>query len=138
MQQGDAIAMLGLVHVVRGDQDGAALAGQTVDEVPEVAARGGVHTARRLVQQEDRWTMDRHTAQRQTLTPSAGEVRRERLLSPMQAGPGAASQSCVSPSILTMPAEPLTVMCCPVEMCSVAPGTPTTAGMPYSRATTEP
>src|SRR5919201_6424229 len=80
--------MLGLVHVVRGDQDGAALAGQTVDEVPEVAARGGVHTARRLVQQEDRRTMDQRTAQRQTLTPPGGEVGRERLLPPVQTGPG--------------------------------------------------
>src|ERR671936_1620717 len=80
--------MLGLVHVVRGDQDGAALAGQTVDEVPEVAARGGVHTARRLVKQQDRRTMDQRTAQRQTLTPPAREVGRKRLLPPVQAGPG--------------------------------------------------
>jgi hypothetical protein len=36
---------------------------------------------------QDRRTMDQRTAQRQTLTPPAGEVGRERLLPRMQAGP---------------------------------------------------
>src|SRR5207302_1048292 len=38
----------------------------------------------------------------------------------------------------TVPAEPSTVSTCPVAICSVAPGTPTTAGIPYSRATIDP
>src|SRR5215211_6844766 len=40
--------------------------------------------------------------------------------------------------VLIRPLLPSTVSCCPVVIRLVAFGTPTTAGMPYSRATTAP
>ena len=49
-------------------------------------------------------------------------------------GPGLALQLLPN----TRPAEPSTVSCWPVSIRCVASATPTTAGMPYSRATTAP
>ena len=47
---GDAVAQhVGLVHVVRGQQDGAALA-VPLQQLPRLAAGRGVHARRRLVQ----------------------------------------------------------------------------------------
>ena len=48
----DALAALGLVHVVGRDEHGQAVAGHVVDQVPELAARLGVDAGRRLVEQQ--------------------------------------------------------------------------------------
>ena len=53
----DPVAAFGLVHVVRRDQHGQAFAGHVVDQVPEFAARLGVHAGGRLVEQQQFWAM---------------------------------------------------------------------------------
>jgi len=50
----DPVAVLGFVHVVGGDDDTDAFAGERVDQVPEAAARGRVDSGGRLVEKEDR------------------------------------------------------------------------------------
>ena len=50
----DAVAALGLVHVVGGDEHGHAALGQPVDLVPELAARLGVDAGGRLVEEQER------------------------------------------------------------------------------------
>ena len=49
----DAVAALGLVHVVGRDEHGHAALGQPVDLVPELAPRLGVDARRRLVEEEE-------------------------------------------------------------------------------------
>ena len=54
IDQPQAVAVFRLVHVVRGDEDGHALAGQLVDQVPELAAADRIDARGRLVEEEDR------------------------------------------------------------------------------------
>src|SRR5919201_2755012 len=65
------------------------------------------------------------TPQRASSTSSAPVP----ILAPVSETSGA---SLPSPLSATVPAEPSTVTVWPVAICSVAPATPTTAGMPYS------
>src|SRR5581483_4711828 len=51
---GDPVGeLLGLVHVVRREEDGLAETAETFDHVPRRAARGRVETGRRLVEEDE-------------------------------------------------------------------------------------
>ena len=74
---GDAVAALGLVHVVRADQDGHAAFGEAVDLVPELAPGLGVDAGGGLVEQEQLRLVQDGGGQRQALLPAARERPRE-------------------------------------------------------------
>src|SRR6185503_17526776 len=86
MDQRDPMAALGFVQVVRRDQDRDAGVRQRVDEPPELAARQRIDAPRRLVEKEDRRFVENRAAEREPLTPAAGQVTRERVLATGQAG----------------------------------------------------
>ena len=84
---GDLVTALGLVHVMRGHQDGEALAGERVDLVPEFASRLGVDAGGRLVEQEQLRARQRAGAERQPLLPAAGELAGDLLLASSEPEP---------------------------------------------------
>ena len=49
---GDVAAALGFVHVVRGDEEGDAVAGKFEEEIPELTACDRVDAGGRLVEEE--------------------------------------------------------------------------------------
>ena len=67
---GDAVAVFGLVHVVGGHENGDAALGGCVDELPELAARGGVHTAGGLVQKHNVGLVEDADGKSELLLPS--------------------------------------------------------------------
>ena len=64
---------LGLVHIVRTDQNGDAARGQSVQLVPEVTPRLGIDARRRLVQQQELRLVQQARRERETLLPAAGQ-----------------------------------------------------------------
>jgi hypothetical protein len=75
----DAIAVLGFVHVVGGDDDANPVAGERIDEVPEAPPRGGVHPGGRLVEEQDRRLVQHRATKRQALLPAARKVSDHRV-----------------------------------------------------------
>ena len=86
MDQRDAMAALGLVEIVRRDEDGDALLRQRVDQPPELPPRQRIDAAGRLVEEEDRRLVQDGAAERQALAPAAREIARERRFAAGQAG----------------------------------------------------
>ena len=68
-----AVAVLGLLHVMRGDKDGDALLRHLVNQIPELAARDGIDAGGRLVEKDDGRPVQHRAAQREPLFPSAGQ-----------------------------------------------------------------
>ena len=66
----DSIAVLRLLHEVRGDDDGHALLGQRGDAPPELATRQRIDTAGRLVEEQDLRLVQERCRHRQTLLDS--------------------------------------------------------------------
>src|ERR1700722_6276211 len=59
VQDGDPIGeLLGLVQVLRGEEDGRPAAGEVLDHLPDVDAGLGVQAGSRLVEEDDRWLAD--------------------------------------------------------------------------------
>ena len=76
--EGEAVALLGLVHVVRRDEDGhAALGRELVDEVPEEAPALRVDAAGRLVEEEELRLVEERRGERDALALAGREVLRE-------------------------------------------------------------
>ena len=73
----DAVAALGLVHVVGRDQHGEAFARHVVDHVPELAPRLGVDAGGRLVEQQELRLMQDAGGEREALLPAAGQLAGE-------------------------------------------------------------
>ena len=73
----DALAALGLVHVVGRDQRGQPLDRHVVDQVPEFAPRLGVDAGGRLVEQQQLRLVQDAGRERQPLLPAARELARE-------------------------------------------------------------
>ena len=80
VHQRDAMAVLGFVHVVRGDEDGVAGLGKLVNQLPETAARDRIDAAGGLVQKQNRRLVQNRAAQRQALFPAAREQRASSIL----------------------------------------------------------
>ena len=85
VDKGQTVAVLRLVHVVGGHEDGAPFLGQGVQEVPESAPRDGVHAGCGFVQEEHLRLMENGARQGQPLAVSPGQVVRELFLVPSQA-----------------------------------------------------
>ena len=73
----DALAALGLVHVVGRDERRQALDRHVVDEVPEFAPRLGVDAGGRLVEQQQFWLVQDAGGEREPLLPAARKLSRE-------------------------------------------------------------
>ena len=80
VDQRDAMAALGLVEVVGGDEDRDAGLREHVDQPPELPPRQRIDAAGRLVEEEDRRLVQDRAAERQPLAPAAGEIARQRRL----------------------------------------------------------
>src|SRR5438105_13483627 len=71
----DAVAQdLGLVEVVRGEENGRAPLPDVANELPQIAARLRVEAGRRLVQEEHLWLVHHRDGDRKTLTLPAGKL----------------------------------------------------------------
>ena len=77
VDQGQAIAALGLVEIGRGDKDRHFLAQQLVKDPPEVAARDRIDAVGRLVQEQHSRRVDQRAGQAEFLLHAAGEVSRQ-------------------------------------------------------------
>ncbi len=71
----EAIALLRLFQVVRGDQNRGAGVGETIDEAPEGAARQGIDTRGRLVEKQHARLVHDRRAEGDPLLPAAGQAR---------------------------------------------------------------
>ena len=71
VNQRQAMAILGLIHVMGGDQDGLAGFGELINQIPEAAPRNGIHARGGLVQKQDARRMHDGAAERQALLPAA-------------------------------------------------------------------
>ena len=74
MDQGQAIAALGLVEIGRGDEDRHLFPQKLIEDPPEVAARDGIDAVGRLVQKEHPRRMHQRAGQAKLLLHSTGEV----------------------------------------------------------------
>ena len=72
----DLAAALGLVHVVRRDEEGDALGRELEEEVPQLPARHGVDACGRLVEEDDPRLVHQGAAEREALLPAAAEQTR--------------------------------------------------------------
>src|SRR5207244_13504514 len=70
-------AALGLVQVVRADEERDLLAGEGEEQVPELASRDRVDAGRRLIQEEDPGAMHQRRGQGEALLPASGELATE-------------------------------------------------------------
>ena len=70
----DAMAVLGFVQIVRRDEHGDAGSREMIDEAPELAPRDRIDAAGRLVEKHDRRLVQDGAAEREPLTPAAGEI----------------------------------------------------------------
>ena len=80
LDDGDAVAVLRLVEVVRGDEDGHAALREVADQVPEPPARHRIDAAGRLVEEHDRRLVQDGAAEGQPLPPAARQFAGERAL----------------------------------------------------------
>ena len=69
----DLAAALGLVHVVRGDEERDALGGELEQQVPQLAARDRIDAGGRLVEEDHARLVHQRGAEREPLLPAAGE-----------------------------------------------------------------
>src|SRR5258708_14150616 len=73
IHQGDAMAVLRLIHIVRADKNGVAGFRELINEVPEITAGNRIDTAGRLAQKKD-WPLRADGAPtRQPLFPTSGQ-----------------------------------------------------------------
>ena len=70
----EAAAAFGFVHVVGGDEEGDALAGELEEEVPEGAAGDGVDAGGGLVEEDDLGGVDDGAGEGEALLPASGEL----------------------------------------------------------------
>jgi hypothetical protein len=73
VEQADALAAGGLVHVGRGDDDGHALVEELVQQVPELAAADGVDAVGRLVEQQHARLVQERAGEGELLVHAAGQ-----------------------------------------------------------------
>ena len=71
LNQRDAVAAVGFVHVRRRDEDRQPAAFEPAEQIPELAARHRVDAGRRLVEKQDLGTMHERAAERELLLHAA-------------------------------------------------------------------
>src|SRR3990172_3779797 len=78
VDEAQRVAQLGLVHVMRGDDDGRPPIGEVADHGPEGSPRDRVHPGRGLVEEDEARGVHERAGQRQALAGATGQ--RPRLL----------------------------------------------------------
>src|SRR4029077_14409912 len=73
LNQRNAIAAIGLVHVRRRHDDRQPGRFQPAEQIPELAARHGVEAGRRLVEKQHSGTMEERAAEGELLLHAAGQ-----------------------------------------------------------------
>ena len=76
---GDAVAVLRLVHIVCGDEDGDALGGCVVDKLPEASPCHGVYASRRLIEEDYLGAVKDGNGEGQLLLPPEGKAAHAKL-----------------------------------------------------------
>jgi hypothetical protein len=84
--EADAVAVLGFVEVVGGDEDGRAGADELADEAPEGAAGGRVDARGGLVEEDEGRLVDEGAGEGEALADAAREVAGEDVLAVGEAG----------------------------------------------------
>ena len=72
----DVRTPLGLVHVMGGDEQGHAHAGEFKEQIPQFAARHRVDASRRFIEKQHAGFVHQRARHRQPLPPAAGEQTR--------------------------------------------------------------
>ena len=85
VDEGEAPAVLGLVEVVRGDEDGHPVGRHLVDQPPEAPARDRVDPARGLVEEDDPRAVQDRAGEGQALLPAPGQLAGEPVLAALEA-----------------------------------------------------
>ena len=80
------MAIFGFLHVVRGHQNGDAVAGEAMDQIPEPPPRSRLDAGGRFIQKQDGRPVQYGAAQRQALQPSSRKRSDHRLLAAGKAG----------------------------------------------------
>jgi len=70
----ETMTPFGLIHVMRGNEDGEAACGEMVNFIPEVAARLGVDAGRRLVEEQQLGLVNQTRGQGEPLLPTARKL----------------------------------------------------------------
>ncbi len=83
----DLMAAFGLVHVMRGDEDGEAAGGELVNLAPEIAPRFRIDAGGRLVEQQQTGVRQRAGAEREALLPAAGQLAGDLFLAAFETKP---------------------------------------------------
>ena len=86
VDEGEAVAVLGLVEVVGGHEDRDALGRHLVDQAPEAPAGDGVDPARGLVEEHDARPVHHGAGEGQPLLPAAGQLAGEAALLALEPG----------------------------------------------------
>src|SRR5262249_7384394 len=86
VNEGDGVAALRLVEVVRRHEHGDAGLSERVDQPPELPARQRIDAAGGLVEKEDGGLVQDRASEREALPPAAGEIARERRLAARETG----------------------------------------------------
>ena len=101
----NAMAVLGLVEVMSRDEDGDAASRQLLDKAPELAAGNRIDASCRLVQKDDSRLVENRAAERQPLSPSAGEIARHGSFPACKAGHLDRQISCALNLIVAEPVQ---------------------------------
>src|SRR5262245_29253061 len=77
---GEAVAALGFIHVVRGDEKRESLGRKIVDLFPKVATRLRIDAGRRFIEQQQFRMVNEARRQREPLLPAAGQLTGQLIL----------------------------------------------------------
>ena len=75
----DAVAAFGLVEIMRGDDEGDALARHLIDQRPEAAARNGIDPARGFVEEDHARSMKDRAGEGEPLLPASRQRARDQV-----------------------------------------------------------
>src|ERR1035437_4179475 len=76
IDQANAVAVLGLIHVVGGHKGGDPLAGEFVNQIPELTPADRIHSRGRLVKKDDGRLVQNGASKCEALFPATGEDTR--------------------------------------------------------------
>src|ERR1035437_7882582 len=86
INQRQAVAVLGLFHVVRGDKNRNSLLGHQVNQLPELASRDGIDAGGRLIEKDDGRLMQDSAPQSKPLLPTSRQRSGDEILLAFKVG----------------------------------------------------
>jgi len=82
---GNVAAALGFVHVVRGDEEGDAVARKLEEQIPELASRNGIDACSGLIEEKESRLVQHGATEGEALLPSARKLRGQAIQIGLQA-----------------------------------------------------